>query len=124
MLSLNLFFLTQASIADIEQKLQISQATLQERNVFAEERKHLAEQYQHQVTAYEPPNTLNQKAYMFEIAEIKGFIWQVAELKVEITELKIKLKNVLQETCDTKEGRDAEIIQVVYTVLKLLGKLS
>ncbi|XP_056600158.1 outer dense fiber protein 2-like isoform X2 [Triplophysa dalaica] len=72
-----------AFIADTAQKLQISQATLQEHNVLAEERKHQAEQYQH----------------------------QLAELKAEITELKIKLKNHLQETCDTKEGRDAEIIQ-------------
>ncbi|XP_057189013.1 outer dense fiber protein 2-like [Triplophysa rosa] len=73
-----------AFIADTEQKLQIGQAALQEHNVLAEERKHQAEQYQH----------------------------QVAELKAEITELKIKLKNLLQETRDTKEARDAEIIQV------------
>ncbi|XP_051555491.1 outer dense fiber protein 2-like [Myxocyprinus asiaticus] len=71
-----------SSIADIEQKLQISQAALQEQNELAEESKHQTEQYQH----------------------------QVAELKAEITELKIKLESLIQQTHDTREGRDVEII--------------
>uniref|UniRef100_A0A3B1ICP5 Outer dense fiber protein 2-like n=1 Tax=Astyanax mexicanus TaxID=7994 RepID=A0A3B1ICP5_ASTMX len=73
-----------ATVSELEEKLQESQAAFHNQTTLAEERKRQVETYQS----------------------------QVAELQVEVMELKIKLESQLQETRELREGRDAEVAQV------------